>query len=93
VERITLKGREGRVTFLPGVIPPLSHLDKPFQDRQVDVEVKRLDPLSLVLVQAGARPLVDTLKEAFAVLSRAGSSETQKSEAPVMTRPRQTSKE
>ena len=71
VERIMLKGREGRVSFLRGVVPALAHLDKPFQDRQVEVEVKRLDPLSLVLRQAGAQPLAGTLKEAFAVLSRA----------------------
>ncbi|MFH1763189.1 MAG: transcription-repair coupling factor [Gemmatimonadota bacterium] len=71
VERIMLKGREGRVSFLPGVVPALAHLDKPFQDRQVEVEVKRLDPLSLVLRQAGVHPLAATLKEAFAVLSQA----------------------
>jgi transcription-repair coupling factor (superfamily II helicase) len=71
VERILLKGREGRVSFLPGVVPSLAHLDKPFQDRQVEVEVKRLDPLSLVLRQVGASPLATTLKEAFAVLSGA----------------------
>jgi transcription-repair coupling factor (superfamily II helicase) len=70
VERIMLKGRAGRVTFLPGVVPPLAHLDKPFQDRQVEVEVKRMDPLSLVLTQVGGFPLAATLKEAFAVLSR-----------------------
>jgi transcription-repair coupling factor (superfamily II helicase) len=73
VERIMLKGREGRVTFLPGVVPALSHLDRPFQDRQVEVEVKRLDPLSLVLKQVGANPLTPTLMEAFSVLSRAES--------------------
>lgn len=71
VERIMLKGREGRVSFLPGVVPALSHLDKPFQDRQVEVEVRRLDPLSLVLRQEGAHPLAATLKKAFSVLSKA----------------------
>ncbi len=70
VDRIMLKGREGRVSFLQGVVPALAQLDKPFQDRQVEVEVKRLDPLSLVLSQVGAHPLAATLKEAFAVLSR-----------------------
>jgi transcription-repair coupling factor (superfamily II helicase) len=71
VERIMLKGREGRVSFLPGVVPALAQLDGPLRDRQVEVTVKRMDPLSLVLSQAGATPLADTLKEAFAVLSRA----------------------
>jgi len=76
VERIGLKGREGRVSFLPGVIPTLTHLDGPFQDHQVEVEVKRLNPLSLVLRQMGAYPLAATLKEAFAVLSQAQTTET-----------------
>jgi len=71
VERIMLRGRQGRVSFLPGVVPALTHLDKPFQDRQVEVQVKRLDPLSLLLRQVGATPLAATLKEAFAALSRA----------------------
>jgi transcription-repair coupling factor (superfamily II helicase) len=71
VERILLKGREGRVSFLQGVVPALTLLDKPFQDRQVEVEVKRIDPLSLLLRQVGVIPLAETLKEAFVVLNRA----------------------
>jgi len=71
VERIILKGREGRVTFRPGVIPPLAHLDRPFQERQVEVQVKRLDPLSLRLWQVGPVPLASTLRDAFVVLGRA----------------------
>ncbi len=74
VERVQLRGREGRVSFRSGVVPPLTHLDRPFQDRQVQVEVKRLDPLSLVLRQMGAEPLASTLKEAFLALKRAGGS-------------------
>ena len=68
VERIFLKGREGRLSFRPGVIPPLTRLEGPFQDRQVEVEVKRMDPFSLVLRQVGPEPLVSTLQEAFVVL-------------------------
>ncbi len=71
VERILLKGREGRVNFRDGVVPPLTHLDRPFQDRQVEVVVKRVDPLSLLLRQVGPVPLASTLKEAFLVLMRA----------------------
>lgn len=71
VERILLKGKEGRVNFRPGVVPPLAHLDRPFQDRQVEVQVKRLDPLSLHLRQVGPVPLASTLREAFIVLSQA----------------------
>jgi transcription-repair coupling factor (superfamily II helicase) len=71
VERVLLRGREGRVSFLPGVVPPLAKLDKPLEDRQVQVEVKRMDPLSLSLRQAGAQELAGTLMEAFSALSRA----------------------
>jgi transcription-repair coupling factor (superfamily II helicase) len=70
VERILLRGREGRVSFLPGVVPALSKMDKPLEDRQVQVEVKRMDPLSLVLKQAGAQELAGTLMEAFSALNR-----------------------
>jgi transcription-repair coupling factor (superfamily II helicase) len=72
VERVLLSGREGRVSFRQGVVPPLAHLSRPFEDRMVDVEVKRLDPLSLLLRQEGPEPLAKTLGEAFLVLSRAG---------------------
>ncbi len=70
VERIFLKGREGRVNFRDGVVPPLAQLGRPFEDRQVEVEVKRMDPLSLRLEQMGPEPLASTLKEAFVILSR-----------------------
>jgi transcription-repair coupling factor (superfamily II helicase) len=71
VERVLLSGREGRVSFRQGVVPPLAHLSQPFQDRMVDVEVKRMDPLSLLLRQEGPEPLAKTLREAFLVLIRA----------------------
>ncbi len=71
VERILLRGREGRVSFREGVVPPLAHLERPFQDRQVEVQVKRVDPLSLRLIQVGPVPLASTLKEAFVILHRA----------------------
>jgi transcription-repair coupling factor (superfamily II helicase) len=71
VERVLLRGREGRVSFLPGVIPAMAKLDQPLEDRQVQVEVKRMDPLSLVLKQAGAQELAHTLMEAFSALGRA----------------------
>jgi len=71
VERIILKGRSGRVSFRPGVIPPLAHLEQPFQDKQVETVVKRVDPLSLQLRQIGPVPLAATLIDAFVVLGRA----------------------
>ncbi len=70
IERVLLRQREGRVSFLPGVVPALSKLDKPLEDRQVQVEVKRMDPFSLSLRQAGAHDLAETLMEAFSALGR-----------------------
>ena len=57
--------------LLRELVPALAKLDKPLEDRQVQVEVKRMDPLSLVLEQAGAQELARTLMEAFSALSRA----------------------
>jgi transcription-repair coupling factor (superfamily II helicase) len=71
VERVVLRGKEGRVSFLPGVVPALAKLDEPMEHRQVQVEVKRMDPFSLVLRQAGAQDLAGTLMEAFSALNRA----------------------
>ncbi len=71
VERIILKGRSGRVSFRAGVVPPLAHLEKPFQDQQVETVVKRVDPLSLQLRQVGPVPLATTLIQAFVVMGRA----------------------
>jgi len=59
------------VSFRPGVIPPLAHLEQPFQDKQVETVVKRVDPLSLQLRQIGPVPLAATLIDAFVVLGRA----------------------
>ena len=70
IERILLKGRSGRVTFRNGVVPPLTRLSEPFEDRQVEVEVRRMEPLSLLLTQVGPEPLAETLKEAFEALGR-----------------------
>ncbi len=84
VERVLLRGREGRVTFLPGVVPALAQLDEPLQDRQVQVEVKRMDPLSLVLRQVGSQGLAPTLMEAFSMLARA-QEEARRGEGQVFT--------
>jgi transcription-repair coupling factor (superfamily II helicase) len=69
VERILLKDREGRVTFRQGVVPPLTRLVGPMEDRQVEVEVRRMEPFSLVLRQVGPQRLGETLREAFVALS------------------------
>ena len=72
VERIFVRGREGRITFRPGVMPRLAKLAAPFGDRQIEVEIRRTDPLSLALHHDGAGPLTETLIEALEALSKAG---------------------
>ena len=71
VERILVRKREGRINFRAGVIPRLAGLDRPFADRQISVEIRRADPLSLALVREGAEDLSETLIEALAALAKA----------------------
>ena len=71
VERILVREREARVNFRATVVPRLSVLERPLQDRSVSVEVRRMTPLSLVLHQAGPDALVSTLILALATLIEA----------------------
>ncbi|MGD2069028.1 MAG: transcription-repair coupling factor [Gemmatimonadota bacterium] len=68
VERILVRDREARLTFHPGVVPQLRALDRPLEDRQVDVEVRRMAPLSLALKRVGPEPLASTLVRALTAL-------------------------
>ena len=61
VERIIVRQSEARVNFRATVVPRLSVLERPLQERSVDVEVRRMTPLSLVLHQTGPDSLVSTL--------------------------------
>ena len=71
VERILLKQSEARVNFRATVVPRLSVLERPLQEHSVEVEVRRMTPLSLVLHQAGPDPLVSTLILALTTLIEA----------------------
>jgi len=68
VERILVREREARVNFRATVVPRLSVLEGPLQERSVDVEVRRMTPLSLVLHQVGPNSLVSTLILALTTL-------------------------
>ena len=68
IERITVRDRSARITFRSGVVPRLSLLERPLRDRQVEVEVRRMSPLSLELRQVGLLPLTGTLVRALAAL-------------------------
>ncbi|MCH7562645.1 MAG: transcription-repair coupling factor [Gemmatimonadetes bacterium] len=68
VERILVRDRVARVNFRPGVEPRLTVLERPLRDHQVEVEVRRLAPLSLALHRVGAAPLGTTIISALATL-------------------------
>ena len=58
-----------RVVFAENSVPRLAVLKDAFADRQLHVEVRRPQPLSLVLHRGGAEPLMDTLTEALALMA------------------------
>jgi transcription-repair coupling factor (superfamily II helicase) len=65
IERIFVRGREARITFRPLRAPRLNALERPFSDRQISVEVRRMDPLSLTLRQEGTEPMTLMLIQAL----------------------------
>ncbi|HSG07630.1 MAG TPA: DEAD/DEAH box helicase, partial [Longimicrobiales bacterium] len=70
-ERVLVRDRSARLTFRPGVVPRVAAMDGPLRQRQVEVEVRRMEPLSLVLTQVGVAPLTDTLMVALDALRAA----------------------
>ena len=72
LERVLVRGRKARLNFREGVSPRLQALQGPLQDHQVDVEVRRIQPLSLSLTQVGGAPLTATLIDVLSVLGDAG---------------------
>ena len=68
IERIFVRDREARVSFRAGVVPRLSALERPLTDRQVEVEVRRMTPLSLALHRIGTEPLTPTIIRALDIL-------------------------
>ncbi|HUH11839.1 MAG TPA: TRCF domain-containing protein, partial [Longimicrobiales bacterium] len=70
VERVLVRGDDARLTFRAGAVPRMSALQNAFRDRQIEVEVRRAMPLSLVLRRYGTEPLTDTLGGALALLAQ-----------------------
>jgi len=68
VERILVRGGEARVNFRPEAVPRLAVLQTAFHDQQLEVEVRRAVPLSIVLRRTDGRPLVETLTRALQAL-------------------------
>jgi transcription-repair coupling factor (superfamily II helicase) len=70
VERMLIRDRQARVTFRDDAAPRMTALEGPFRDRQVELEVKRVHPLSLVLKRGGTETLTLTLIRALDELVR-----------------------
>lgn len=62
IERIALQRHAARVTFHEGVFARLVALQSAFRDRQVEIEIKRSNPLSFVLRSKGDAAIADTLR-------------------------------
>jgi transcription-repair coupling factor (superfamily II helicase) len=73
VERILLQGRSARLSFRAGVVPRVAALDAPLSSRQVTLEVRRMEPLSVVLQQLGTMDLGETVVAALTALNTGGS--------------------
>jgi hypothetical protein len=56
------------VNFRPDAMPRLVALKTVFSDQQLELEVRRAVPLSLVLRRHDTRPLVETLARALEAL-------------------------
>ncbi|MGH7465934.1 MAG: TRCF domain-containing protein, partial [Longimicrobiales bacterium] len=54
VDRIVVQGDAARVTFAAAASPRMTDLQKAFRDQQVEVEVRRPNPLSIIFRRAGA---------------------------------------
>jgi transcription-repair coupling factor (superfamily II helicase) len=70
IERILVRPWETRVTFRTGVVPRMAALQSAFSDRQLEIEMTRTVPLSLVLHRRGAEPIADALIGALSSLAR-----------------------
>ncbi|MCG6988936.1 MAG: transcription-repair coupling factor [Gemmatimonadetes bacterium] len=67
-ERILVQDRAARLSFRAGVVPKVADLDGPLSARQVALEVRRIEPLSLILRQVGTLDLGETVTIALAAL-------------------------
>ena len=73
VERVIVNKDSARVSFREGIVPRMAVLEGPLRQRQAELEVHRITPLSLLLYQTGADPILETVTLALAALSSAHS--------------------
>ncbi|MFI5310834.1 MAG: transcription-repair coupling factor, partial [Gemmatimonadales bacterium] len=65
VEGILVRGDEARVTFREDALPRMKPLSAAFRDVQFQVDVRRVQPLSLKLARLGGSPILDGLVRAL----------------------------
>lgn len=65
VERVLSTGEAARVTFRRGALPRLTSLREALSDHAVEVDVRRLQPLSLVFRQPGSEDVSQAVVEAL----------------------------
>jgi len=70
VERLIVRGDEARINFREHAMPRLSKLQDALRDRQLEAEVRRAMPLSLIIRRWGVEPLAETLVQALQILTR-----------------------
>ena len=69
VEGILVRGDEARVTFRDDALPRMKPLAVAFRDVQFQVDVRRVQPLSLKLTRLGGSPLLDGLVRALRTIA------------------------
>ncbi|MCY3699568.1 MAG: transcription-repair coupling factor [Gemmatimonadetes bacterium] len=73
---------DARISFEATASPQLRLLTNALADRQLHVEVRRLEPLSLVLRRAGTEPLLPMLVEALGILAAPGRTDAKETRVP-----------
>ena len=70
IERILVRPWDARLNFRTGVVPRIASLQRVFAERQLEVEMVRPLPLSLVLHRRGTEPVGSTLIAALRTLAQ-----------------------
>jgi transcription-repair coupling factor (superfamily II helicase) len=69
MESVLVRGSEARITFRADAVPMVKGLSAAFHGVQFDMEVRRVQPLTLKVAQAGGTALLDGLVRALRTLT------------------------
>ncbi|MBM3908153.1 MAG: hypothetical protein FJ363_08770, partial [Gemmatimonadetes bacterium] len=69
IEGVLVRGGEARVNFRPDALPRMKPLAAAFRDVQFQVDVRRVQPLSLKLTRLGAAPMLEGLVRALRTIT------------------------